>query len=160
MQLYLGEIDFLKLMIGEERRLSDPALQDEWDERSSAGYYFISQSLELNQHHHVMHMLPEINCVLEDAVAAARTVASIHERIELPQNQRVWTLEWVRTKILKTTSSVAMGCRGENVAEDMALVVVDAVQRRTTTPTTNKEVPVGVAVRNLDVGASRVLVAK
>ncbi|CAI7816025.1 unnamed protein product [Closterium sp. NIES-54] len=40
-------------------------------------------------------------------------------------------------------------------ARDMASVVLDAVQRRATTPTTNKEVPVGVAVRNLDVGASR-----
>ncbi|CAI7893988.1 unnamed protein product [Closterium sp. NIES-53] len=48
-----------------------------------------------------------------------------------------------------------MGCKGADVAEDVASVVLDAVQRRTTTPTTNKEEPVGVAVRNLDVGASR-----
>ncbi|CAI7770267.1 unnamed protein product, partial [Closterium sp. NIES-54] len=44
---------------------------------------------------------------------------------------------------------------GADVAENVASVVLDAVQRRTTTPTTNKEVPVGVAVRNLDVGANR-----
>ncbi|CAI7825397.1 unnamed protein product, partial [Closterium sp. NIES-54] len=49
----------------------------------------------------------------------------------------------------------ATGCNGANVAEDVASVVLDAVQRRTTTPTTNKEVPDGVAVRNPDVGASR-----
>ncbi|CAI7880451.1 unnamed protein product [Closterium sp. NIES-54] len=39
--------------------------------------------------------------------------------------------------------------------EDVASVVLDAGHRRTTTPTTNKEVPVGVAVRNMDMGASR-----
>ncbi|CAI7891096.1 unnamed protein product [Closterium sp. NIES-54] len=55
----------------------------------------------------------------------------------------------------ETTAAAATGCKGADVAEDVALVVLDAVQRRTTTPTTNKGVPVGVAVRNLDVGASR-----
>ncbi|CAI7811700.1 unnamed protein product, partial [Closterium sp. NIES-53] len=49
-------------------------------------------------------------------------------------------------------AAAATGCKGANVAEDVASVVLDAVQIRTTTPTTNKEVPVGVAVRNLDVG--------
>ncbi|CAI7880631.1 unnamed protein product [Closterium sp. NIES-53] len=52
-------------------------------------------------------------------------------------------------------AAATTGCKGADVAEDVASVVLDAVQRRTTTPTTNKEVPVGVAVRNLDVGASR-----
>ncbi|CAI7858334.1 unnamed protein product, partial [Closterium sp. NIES-54] len=52
-------------------------------------------------------------------------------------------------------AAAATGCKGANVAEDVALVVLDAPQRTTKTPTTNKEVPVGVAVRNLDVGASR-----
>ncbi|CAI7772919.1 unnamed protein product, partial [Closterium sp. NIES-53] len=120
-------IGLLKLMIGEEPRPSDPALQEDWDERASAGYYLMSQSLELNQRHHVMHLLPEVDCgpkawtvlkelhaptsnvatlmlerelsalrlsegepvqpvlqpvVLEDAIAAAGIVASIHERIE------------------------------------------------------------------------------
>ncbi|CAI7896412.1 unnamed protein product, partial [Closterium sp. NIES-54] len=56
---------------------------------------------------------------------------------------------------VETTAAAATGCKGADVAEDVASVVLDAVQRRTTTPTTNKEVPVGVAVRNLDVGASR-----
>ncbi|CAI5479912.1 unnamed protein product [Closterium sp. Yama58-4] len=49
-------------MIGEEPRPSDPALQEDWDERASAGYYLMSQSLELNQRHHVMHLLPEVDC--------------------------------------------------------------------------------------------------
>ncbi|CAI7747297.1 unnamed protein product [Closterium sp. NIES-53] len=86
--------------------------------------------------------------------------------LSLPQNQSLWTLEWVRTKILEedfrrrqlgveTTAAAATGCKGADLAEDVASVVLDAVQRRTTTPTTNKEVPDGVAVRNLNVGASR-----
>ncbi|CAI7817715.1 unnamed protein product [Closterium sp. NIES-54] len=49
MQLYFRHIGLLKLMIGEEPRPSDPALQEDWDERASAGYYLMSQSLELNQ---------------------------------------------------------------------------------------------------------------
>ncbi|CAI7790382.1 unnamed protein product [Closterium sp. NIES-54] len=75
-------------------------------------------------------------------------------------------LEWVRTKILEEDFhhcqlrggddiNNGYGCKGANVAEDVASVVLDAVPRKMTTPTTNKEVPVGVAVRNLDVGASR-----
>ncbi|CAI7800530.1 unnamed protein product, partial [Closterium sp. NIES-54] len=52
-------------------------------------------------------------------------------------------------------AAAATGFKGADVAEDVASVVLDVMQRRTTTPTTNKEVPVGVAVRNLDVGASR-----
>ncbi|CAI7814330.1 unnamed protein product [Closterium sp. NIES-53] len=89
----------------------------------------------------------------------------------LPQNQSLWTLEWVRTKILEEDfrhrqlrggddGSSGYGMQGSRRGRDVASVVLDAVQRRTTTPTTDKEVPVGVAVRNLDVGASRVLVAK
>ncbi|CAI7864820.1 unnamed protein product [Closterium sp. NIES-53] len=50
---------------------------------------------------------------------------------------------------------IHVAAAGVGVAEDVASVVLDAVQRRTTTPTTNKEVPVGVTVQNLDVGANR-----
>ncbi|CAI7924614.1 unnamed protein product [Closterium sp. NIES-53] len=56
---------------------------------------------------------------------------------------------------VNTTTAAATRCKGANVAEDVASVVLDAEQRRTTTPTTNKEVPVGVAVQNLDVGTCR-----
>ncbi|CAI7757758.1 unnamed protein product [Closterium sp. NIES-54] len=38
------------------------------------------------------------------------------------------------------TAAAATGCKGANVAEDVASVVLDAVQRRTTTPTTNNDV--------------------
>ncbi|CAI7760928.1 unnamed protein product, partial [Closterium sp. NIES-54] len=62
MQLYFRQIGLLKLMIGEEPRPSNPALQEDWDERASAGYYLMSQSLELNQRHHVMHLLLEVDC--------------------------------------------------------------------------------------------------
>ncbi|CAI7795494.1 unnamed protein product [Closterium sp. NIES-54] len=62
MQSYFRQIGLLKLMIGEEPRPSDPSLQEDWDERASAGYYLMSQSLELNQRHHVMHLLPEVDC--------------------------------------------------------------------------------------------------
>ncbi|CAI5480245.1 unnamed protein product [Closterium sp. Yama58-4] len=70
--------------------------------------------------------------------------------LSLPQNQSLWTLEWVRTKILEedfrrrkeggveTTAAAATGCKGADVAEDVASVVLDAVQRKTTTPTTNR----------------------
>ncbi|CAI7897284.1 unnamed protein product [Closterium sp. NIES-53] len=61
MQVYFRQISLLKLMIGEEPRPSDPALQEDWDERASAGYYLMSQSFELNQRHHVMHLLPEVD---------------------------------------------------------------------------------------------------
>ncbi|CAI7904643.1 unnamed protein product [Closterium sp. NIES-53] len=230
MQHYFRQIGLLKLMIGEEPRPSDPALHEDWDERASAGYYMMSQSLELNQRHHVMHLLPEVDCgpkawtVLKDLHAPTSVVATLMlERelsalrlsegepvqpvldkmrdlyaklatvgitypeqtkclkmlsllpeswlqftsgLSLPQNQSLWTLEWVRTKILEEDfrrrqlrggedGSSGTGCKRADAAEDVASVVLDAVQRRTTTPTTNKEVPVGVAVRNLDVGASR-----
>ncbi|GJP55495.1 hypothetical protein CLOM_g14446 [Closterium sp. NIES-68] len=46
-------------MIGTEPRPKEMAEQADWDERSSAGYYLLSQSLELNQRHHIMHLLPE-----------------------------------------------------------------------------------------------------
>ncbi|CAI5481529.1 unnamed protein product [Closterium sp. Yama58-4] len=71
--------------------------------------------------------------------------------LSLPQNQSLWTLEWVRTKILEEDfrrrqlrggddgAKAATGCKGADVAEDVASVVLDAVQRKTTTPTTNKE---------------------
>ncbi|CAI5483664.1 unnamed protein product [Closterium sp. Yama58-4] len=152
-------------MIGEEPRPSDPTLQEDWDERSSAGYYLMSQSLELNQRHHVMHLLPEVECgpkawtVLKELHAPTSVVATLMlERelsalpvsegepvqpvldkmrdlyaklatagitypeqtkclkmlsllpeswlqftsgLSLPQNQSLWTLEWVRTKILE-----------------------------------------------------------
>ncbi|CAI5963259.1 unnamed protein product [Closterium sp. NIES-64] len=152
-------------MIGEEPRPSDPALQEDWDERASAGYYLMSQSLELNQRHHVMHLLPEVECgpkawtVLKELHAPTSVVATLMlERelsalrlsegepvqpvldklrdlyaklatagitypeqtkclkmlsllpeswlqftsgLSLPQNQSLWTLEWVRTKILE-----------------------------------------------------------
>ncbi|CAI7808516.1 unnamed protein product [Closterium sp. NIES-54] len=52
-------------------------------------------------------------------------------------------------------SGVATGCKGADVADGVASVVLDAVQRMTTTPTTNKEVPVGVAVQYLDDGGAR-----
>ncbi|CAI7880450.1 unnamed protein product, partial [Closterium sp. NIES-54] len=161
----LSSIGLLKLMIGEEPRPSDPALQEDWDERASAGYYLMSQSLELNQRHHVMHLLPEVDCgpkawsVLKELHAPTSVVATLMlERelsalrlsegepvqpvldkmrdlyaklatagvtypeqtkclkmlsllpeswlqftsgLSLPQNQSLWTLEWVRTKILE-----------------------------------------------------------
>ncbi|CAI5485196.1 unnamed protein product [Closterium sp. Yama58-4] len=202
-------------MIGEEPRPSDPTLQEDWDERSSAGYYLMSQSLELNQRHHVMHLLPEVECgpkawtvlkelhaptsvvatlmlerelsalrlsegepvqpvldkmrdlyaklatageslteqdqVLEDALAAARIVASIYERIEPaaePElvDARVGAdedsgggLPSPPTEGWGRRAEAATECKGTDVAEDVASVVLGAVQRRTTTPTTNKE---------------------
>ncbi|CAI5972357.1 unnamed protein product [Closterium sp. NIES-65] len=165
MQLYFRQIGLLKLMIGEEPRPSDPALQEDWDERASAGYYLMSQSLELNQRHHVMHLLPEVECgpkawtvlkelhaptsvaatlMMERELSALRlsdgepvqpildkmrdlyaklTIAGITypeqtkclkmisllpeswlqftSGLSLPPNQSLWTLEWVRTKILE-----------------------------------------------------------
>ncbi|CAI7902884.1 unnamed protein product [Closterium sp. NIES-53] len=93
-------------------------------------------------------------------------MASIHERIEPAAepklvDARVGADEDLEEKFrrrqlgVETKAAAATGCRGADVAEDVALVVLDTVQRRTTTPTSKKEVPVGVAVRNLDVGASR-----
>ncbi|CAI5523030.1 unnamed protein product [Closterium sp. Naga37s-1] len=76
-------------MIGEEPRPSDPALQEDWDERSSAGYYLMSQSLELNQRHHVMHLLPEVECgpkawtVLKELHAPTSVVATLMLEREL-----------------------------------------------------------------------------
>ncbi|CAI7845194.1 unnamed protein product, partial [Closterium sp. NIES-54] len=125
----------------------------------------MSQSLELNQRHHVMHLLPEVDCgpkawtVLKELYAPTSVVATLMlERelsalrlsegepvqpvldkmrdlyaklatagitypeqtkclkmlsllpeswlqftsgLSLPQNQSLWTLEWVRTKILE-----------------------------------------------------------
>ncbi|CAI5471670.1 unnamed protein product [Closterium sp. Yama58-4] len=214
MQLYFRQIGLLKLMIGEEPRPSDPALQEDWDERASAGYYLMSQSLELNQRHHVMHLLPEVECgpkawtVLKELHAPTSVAATLMmERelsalrlsegepvqpildkmrdlyaklaiagitypeqtkclkmlsllpeswlqftsgLSLPQNQSLWTLEWVRTKILEEDfrrrqlrggddGSSGYGMQGADVAEDVASVVLDAVQRKTTTPMTNKE---------------------
>ncbi|CAI7851167.1 unnamed protein product [Closterium sp. NIES-53] len=165
MQLYFRQIGLLKLMIGEEPRPSDPALQEDWDERASAGYYLMLQSLEPNQRHHVMHLLLEVDCgpkpwtVLKELHAPTSVVATlILERevstlrlsegepvqpvldkirdlyaklatagitypeqtkcmkmrsllpeswlqftsgLSLPQTQSLWTLEWVRTKILE-----------------------------------------------------------
>ncbi|CAI7744575.1 unnamed protein product [Closterium sp. NIES-53] len=91
MALFHGvkEIGLLKLMIGEEPRPSDPALQEEWDERASAGYYLMSQSLELNQRHHVMHLLPEVDCspkawiVLKELHAPTSVVATLMLEREL-----------------------------------------------------------------------------
>ncbi|CAI7842482.1 unnamed protein product, partial [Closterium sp. NIES-53] len=85
----IGMIGLLKLMIGEEPRPSDPALQEDWDERASAGYYLMSQSLELNQHHHVMHLLPEVDCgpkawtVLKELHAPTSVVATLMLEREL-----------------------------------------------------------------------------
>ncbi|CAI7888140.1 unnamed protein product [Closterium sp. NIES-53] len=165
MKLYFREIGLLKLMIGEEPRPSDPALEEEWDERALAGYYLMSQSLELNQRHHVMHLLPEVDSgpkawtMLKELHAPTSVVATLMlERelsalrlsegepvqpvldkmrdlfaklatagitypeqtkclkmlsllpeswlrftsgLSLPQNQSLWTLEWVRKKILE-----------------------------------------------------------
>ncbi|CAI7848008.1 unnamed protein product [Closterium sp. NIES-54] len=165
MQLNFRQIGLLKLIIGEEPRPSDPPLHEDWDERASAGYYLMSQSLELNQRHHVMHLLPEVDCgpnawtVLKELHAPTSVVAMLMlERqlsalrlsegepvqpvldkmrdlyaklatagitypeqtkclkmlsllpeswlqftsgLSLPQNQSLWTLEWVRTKILE-----------------------------------------------------------
>ncbi|CAI5970089.1 unnamed protein product [Closterium sp. NIES-65] len=89
MQLYFRQIGLLKLMIGEEPRPSDPALQEDWDERASAGYYLMSQSLELNQRHHVMHLLPEVECgpkawtVLKELHAPTSVVATLMLEREL-----------------------------------------------------------------------------
>ncbi|CAI7795402.1 unnamed protein product, partial [Closterium sp. NIES-53] len=128
----IKEIGLLELMIGEEPRPSDPALLEDWDEHASAGYYLMSQSLELNQRHHIMHLLPEVDCgpkawtVLKELHAPTSVVATLMLERELsvlrlsegepvqpvldkmrdlyenlPQNQSLWTLEWVRTKILE-----------------------------------------------------------
>ncbi|CAI7813241.1 unnamed protein product, partial [Closterium sp. NIES-53] len=76
-------------MIGEEPRPSDPALQEDWDERASAGFYLMSQSLELNQRHHVMHLLPEVDCgpkawtVLKELHAPTTVVATLMLEREL-----------------------------------------------------------------------------
>ncbi|CAI7888137.1 unnamed protein product [Closterium sp. NIES-53] len=89
MQLYFRQIGLLKLMIGEEPRPSDPPLQEDWDERASAGYYLMSQSLELNQCHHVMHLLPEVDCgpkawtVLKELHAPTSVVATLMLEREL-----------------------------------------------------------------------------
>ncbi|CAI5503345.1 unnamed protein product [Closterium sp. Naga37s-1] len=89
MQLYFRRIGLLKLMIGEEPRPSDPALQEDWDERASAGYYLMSQSLELNQRHHVMHLLREVECgpkawtVLKELHAPTSVVATLMLEREL-----------------------------------------------------------------------------
>ncbi|CAI7933759.1 unnamed protein product [Closterium sp. NIES-54] len=78
----------------------------------------MSQSLELNQHHHVMHLLPEVDCVpkawtvLKELHAPTSIVATLMLERELSAlrlsegelvqpNQSLWTLEWVRTKILE-----------------------------------------------------------
>ncbi|CAI7832101.1 unnamed protein product, partial [Closterium sp. NIES-53] len=123
-------------------------------------------------------------------------------RLSLPQNQSLWTLEWVRTNLLEEdfrrrqlrggddgSSGYGMqgskrgGGHGFGGAGHGANKDDDSNDQQggtgwgrgaksgrggksgaggkmkgscwTTTPTTNKEVPVGVAVRNLDVGASR-----
>ncbi|CAI7832601.1 unnamed protein product [Closterium sp. NIES-53] len=85
----IKEIGLLKLMIGEGPRPSDPVLQEDWDERASAGYYLMSQSLELNQRHHVMYLLPEVDCgpkawtVLKELHAPTSVVATLMLEREL-----------------------------------------------------------------------------
>ncbi|GJP41176.1 hypothetical protein CLOM_g853 [Closterium sp. NIES-68] len=70
-------------MIGTEPRPKEMAEQADWDKRSSAGYYLLSQSLELNQRHRIMHLLPEIDCgpkawaVLKDLHAPTSVAASL-----------------------------------------------------------------------------------
>ena len=50
MLLYFRQIGLLQVMTGAQGRPSDEgALRDEWDERSSAGYYLLSQSLEISK---------------------------------------------------------------------------------------------------------------
>ncbi|CAI7761393.1 unnamed protein product, partial [Closterium sp. NIES-53] len=94
-------------MIGEEPRPSDPALQEDWDERASAGYYLMSQSLELNQCHHVMHLLPEVDCgpkawtVLKELHAPTSVVATLMLERELSALRLSEGEPWVRTKILE-----------------------------------------------------------
>ncbi|CAI7913088.1 unnamed protein product [Closterium sp. NIES-54] len=78
----------------------------------------MSQSLELNQRHHIMHLLPEVDCgpkawtVLKELHAPTSVVATLMLERELSAlrlskgepvqpNQSLWTLEWVRTKILE-----------------------------------------------------------
>ncbi|CAI7804981.1 unnamed protein product [Closterium sp. NIES-54] len=88
MRLYFRQIGLLKLMIGTEKRPSTPELQNEWDERSSAGYYILSQSLDLAQRQHIMHLLPE-ECgpkawrVLKDLHAPTSVVATLMLEREL-----------------------------------------------------------------------------
>ncbi|CAI7851081.1 unnamed protein product, partial [Closterium sp. NIES-54] len=89
MQLYFRQIGLLKLMTGVEKRPSDASLQADWDERSSAGYYLLSQSLEQNQRQHIMHLLPEEDCgprawtVLKDLHAPTFVVATLMLEREL-----------------------------------------------------------------------------
>ncbi|CAI7773942.1 unnamed protein product, partial [Closterium sp. NIES-54] len=76
----------------------------------------MSQSLELNQRHHVIHLLPEVDCgpkawtVLKELHAPTSVVATLMLERELsalrlseaePVQPSLWTLEWVRTKILE-----------------------------------------------------------
>ncbi|CAI7786349.1 unnamed protein product [Closterium sp. NIES-53] len=145
-------------MIGEEPRPSDPALQEDWDERASAGYYFMSQSLELNQRHDVI-----AEKVFEDALAAAGIVSSTHEWIELATEPELVDardgadedsgggLPSPPTEVGDDGSS-SYGMQGSRRGRGRGF---GGAGRGAKTPTTNKEVPVGVAVRNLDVGASR-----
>ncbi|CAI7887892.1 unnamed protein product [Closterium sp. NIES-53] len=64
-------------------------MQEDWDERASAGYYLMSQSLELNQRHHVMHLLPEVDCgpkawtLLKELHAPTSVVATLMLEREL-----------------------------------------------------------------------------
>ncbi|CAI7851077.1 unnamed protein product [Closterium sp. NIES-53] len=92
-------------MTGEEPRPSDPTLQEDWDERASAGYYLMSQSLELNQRHNVMHLLLEVDCapkawtVLKELHAPTSIVATLMQERELSTLRLSEGEPWVRTKI-------------------------------------------------------------
>ncbi|CAI7934714.1 unnamed protein product, partial [Closterium sp. NIES-54] len=115
----------------------------------------MSQSLELNQRHHVMHLLPDVDCgpkawtVLKELHAPTSVVATLMLERELSA-LRLSEGEPVQPVLDKMRDLYA-----KLATAGITYPVLDAVQRRTTTPATNKEVPVGVAVRNLDVGASR-----
>ncbi|CAI7743317.1 unnamed protein product [Closterium sp. NIES-53] len=107
-----------------------------------------------------MHLLPDVDCgpkawtVLKELHAPTSVVATLMLERELSA-LRLSEGEPVQPVLDKMRDLYA-----KLATAGITYPVLDAVQRRTTTPATNKEVPVGVAVRNLDVGASRVLVAK
>ncbi|GJP62868.1 hypothetical protein CLOP_g19942 [Closterium sp. NIES-67] len=125
MQLYFRQIGLLKLMIGTEPRPKEMAERADWDERSSAGYYLLSQSLELNQRHHIMHLLPETDCgpkawaVLKDLHAPTSVAASLMldrelSMLRLSENEPVQPV---------MTTPAAMPCKGHGEIEGVAIAV-------------------------------------
>ncbi|CAI7846003.1 unnamed protein product, partial [Closterium sp. NIES-53] len=86
-------------MIGEEPRPSDPALQEDWDERASAGYYLMSEGVDRVEG----AARSDLRCRNVDAGEGAVRVALERGRAGATcfgQNARPLR-KWVRTKILE-----------------------------------------------------------